>query len=299
MIIKNKWIMFTKIKKIINNIILCIRFPFLYPRNRFTGKHQVSPSWLVKLSNKYYNKSHTHIILGYRFFKDPKDCTETNTIIEHVGKYDFRVSLISGQILKFESKYIKSPIEFNLQNHVGSEFVITGITQSINNFTGDPFIIYHIHKNDMAKDNYGFAFKKFSFCINRHNEIIYNTIKYVWEHIINKICIIPTYTELDAMPDGWRKAFGIPMCKEIKNELKKYNYLYKYRIMQIKEKFGTLRWYDNGSPNGRVYEIINKYEDISYHTCIVCGEPATKISKGWISPYCDNCIGDCQFEEIK
>ena len=26
-------------KKILNSIILCIRFPFLYPRNRFTGKH--------------------------------------------------------------------------------------------------------------------------------------------------------------------------------------------------------------------------------------------------------------------
>lgn len=288
-----------KFIKILNSIILCVRFPFLYPRNRFTDQHTVSPSWLVKLSNKYYNKSHTHITLSYRFYKDPNDCTETNTIIEHVGKYDFKVSLISGQILKFESPNIKSPIEFNIQNHVGPEFVITGITQSINKFTGDPFIIYHVHKNDIVKDNYGFAFKQFSFCINRYNQIIYNVIKYIWEHIINKICIIPTYTELDHMPTGWRKAFGIQMCKEIKKELIKYNYLYKYRIMQIKEKFGTLRWYDNGSPNGCVNKIINKYENISYHTCIVCGKPATKISKGWISPYCDNCIGDRQYAEIK
>lgn len=287
-----------KFIKILNNIILCIRFPFLYPRNRFTDQHVFSPSWLVKLSNKYYNKSHTHIILGYQFYKDPNDCTETNTIIEHVGKYDFRVSLISGQILKFESPNIKSPIEFNIQNHISSEFAITGITQSINKFTGDPFIIYHVHKNEIVKDNYGFAFKQFSFCINRYNEIIYNIIKYIWEHIINKICIIPTYTELDHMPTGWRKAFGIQMCKEIKKELKKYNYLYKYRIMQIKEKFGTLRWYDNGSPDGCVNNIISKYEDISYHTCIVCGKPATKISKGWISPYCDNCIGNCGYNEI-
>ena len=291
--------MFNKIKKIINNIILCIRFPFLYPRNRFTGRHHVSPNWLLKLTNKYHRKAYTKISLGYRFYKDPKDCTETNTIIEHVGKYDFRVSLISGQILKIESKYIESPIEFNLQNHVGSEFVVTGITQSINEFTGEPFIIYHIHKNDIVKDNYGFSFKSFDICISRYNEKIYNFIKYIWEHIIDKICFIPSYTELDNMPDGWRKAFGIQMCKEIKNELKKYNYLYKYRIAQIKEKFGILRWYDNGSPDGCVYPIINKYEDLSWRTCIVCGKPATKISKGWISPFCDNCIGDRQFEEIK
>ena len=290
--------MFNKIKKNINNIILCIRFPFLYPRNRFTGRHHVSPNLLLKLTNKYHRKAYTKISLGYRFYKDPKDCTETNTIIEHVGKYDFMVSLISGQILKFESKYIESPIEFNLQNHVGSEFVITGITQSINEFTSDPFIIYHVHKKDIVKDNYGFSFKAFDICVSRYNEKIYNFIKYFWDNIIDRICIIPSYTELDAMPDGWRKAFGIQMCKEIKKELKKYNYLYKYRIMQIKEKFGALRWYDNGSPNGCVYPIINKYEALSERTCIVCGKPATKISKGWISPYCDNCIGNCQFEEI-
>ena len=293
--------MFNKIKKIINNIILCIRFPFLYPRNRFTGRRHISPNWLLKLTDKYHRKAYTKISLGYRFYKDPKDCTETNTIIEHVGKYDFRVSLISGQILKFESKYkyIESPIEFNLQNHVGSGFVITGITQSINSFTGDPFIIYHIHKNDIVKYNYGFAFKIFDICVSRYNEKIYNFIRYVWDNVIDRICIIPSYTELDDMPDGWRKAFGIQMCKEIKNELKKYNYLYKYRIMQIKEKFGTLRWYDNGSPNGCVNPIIIKYENISGRTCIVCGKPATKISKGWISPYCDQCIGDCQYEEIR
>lgn len=288
-----------KLIKIINNIILCIRFPFLYPRNRFSGRHHVSSNWLLKLTNKYHRKAYTTISLGYRFYKNPNDCTETNTIIEHVGKYDFRVSLISGQILKFESPNIKSPIEFNIQNHVGSDFTITGITQSINAFTGDPFIIYHIHKNDIVKDNYGFAFKTFDICISRYNEKIYNFIKYVWDNIIDRICIIPTYTELDHMPDGWRKAFGIQMCKEIKKELIKCNYLYKYRIMQIKEKFGTLRWYDNGSPEGCVNNVIDKYEDISYHTCIVCGKPATKISKGWISPYCDNCIGDRQFNELE
>ena len=36
-----------------------------------------------------------------------------------------------------------------------------------------------------------------------------------------------------------------------------------------------------------VYEIIKKYENLSRNTCISCGEPATKISDGWISPFCD------------
>ena len=54
------------------------------------------------------------------------------------------------------------------------------------------------------------------------------------------------FTELDSMPDGWRKAFGLEMCREIKDYLIKHNFpLDEYRIMDIKEKYGTLCWYDN------------------------------------------------------
>lgn len=99
-----------------------------------------------------------------------------------------------------------------------------------------------------------------------------------------------TYTELDEMPEGWKIAFGEPMCKEIAEDLIKYNYLDEYRIAQIKEKFGSLRWYDNGVPEGsHVYDIIKKYEYISEKTCIRCGNKATKQSLGWISPWCNDC----------
>ena len=62
--------------------------------------------------------------------------------------------------------------------------------------------------------------------------------------------------------------------------------------MQIKEKFGGLRWYDAGSPEKVWKEIIPKYENISYKTCIDCGKPAEYIQCGWISPYCANCRDD-------
>ena len=274
-----------KFFKILQSIYLCLRFPFLYPRNRFTDKHQVYPNWLLKLSNKYHKKSYAKISLGYRFYKNPRECTETNTVIEHVGKYDFKVSLISNSILKFESKYAEFPFEFNLQKHVGSNFTITGITVDINPFTGDPFIIYHTHKNEITDDNYGFAFKTFNICINKRNERIYNFINYVWENIINRICFIPLSTELDAMPKGWRKTFGIQMCKEIKQILKQNKSLYSYRILQIKEKYGELRWYDKNT-TGEIQDIIAKYSYISSYTCIDCGKPARYLSVGWICPYC-------------
>lgn len=102
-----------------------------------------------------------------------------------------------------------------------------------------------------------------------------------------------TWTELDAMPEGWRKLFGEHMCAEIAAILKKADYLDKYRIIQIKEKYGSLRWYDAGVPvkiSEELDALIRFYEILSERTCIVCGAPATRITTGWISPYCDNCI---------
>lgn len=99
-----------------------------------------------------------------------------------------------------------------------------------------------------------------------------------------------SYTELDAMPEGWRIAFGEEMCEEIRNELIANNYLEKYRITQIKEKYGSLRWYDFGCTEKMLREIIPKYEERSARTCMMCGKPATRITLGWISPYCDDCV---------
>lgn len=172
------------------------------------------------------------------------------------------------------------------------------------------------------------------------------------------------YTLLDDMPDGWRIAFGDEMVERIHQELVRHNYVDNYMIVQIKEKFGTLRWYDNGSPRGKISEeyelldytpkkvwydrwpkldeskyyivedrepdhyiswkdrgdmpeeewnqynlqavyhyriytyidkckvqdIINEYEQKSAITCIKCGEPAEYSTRGWISPYCKDCV---------
>ena len=106
-----------------------------------------------------------------------------------------------------------------------------------------------------------------------------------------------SYTELDSMPDGWRKAFGEQMCEDIREELVRAEYLDQYRITQIKEKYGTLRWYDFGCTERMLRDIIPKYEHLSARICIRCGNPATKVSIGWISPYCDTCAGKISHAE--
>lgn len=98
------------------------------------------------------------------------------------------------------------------------------------------------------------------------------------------------YTELDAMPDGWRKTFGEMMCEEIYNALVECGGLDDYRIEQIKEKFGQLRWY--GYPSYKEVErIIDKYSVLSENICIICGKPDVPLTNnGWLSPFCKKCF---------
>ena len=132
------------------------------------------------------------------------------------------------------------------------------------------------------------------------------------------------YTELDAMEDGWRIAFSKEFMEELKEELIRYpgsdineiangtkreyidflttefgsveyvgTFLYDLRIMQIKEKFGGLRFYIEGEPEeSRVDAIINKYERMSERICGICGKPARYLSQGWIYPWCEDCKND-------
>ncbi len=99
------------------------------------------------------------------------------------------------------------------------------------------------------------------------------------------------YTVLDDMPDGWRIAFGEELCARIKDALLEEGgttLLNKYRVYQIKEKWGVLCWYGNFVTD-KIYKILAHYEQLSAITCIQCGKPATKVSRGWIEPLCDEC----------
>lgn len=97
------------------------------------------------------------------------------------------------------------------------------------------------------------------------------------------------FTYFDDIPKGWRIAFGEQLCQELKEILERNGDLENYHILQIKEKYGTLRWYAN-IETPEISAILDKYENMSAKTCIRCGKPATKITTGWISPYCDDCV---------
>lgn len=58
-------------------------------------------------------------------------------------------------------------------------------------------------------------------------------------------------------------------------------------ILQIKEKFGGLRFYiSTGSP--KLYKMIEEAEAESYKTCEECGKPGRLRSEGWMRTLCDD-----------
>lgn len=98
-------------------------------------------------------------------------------------------------------------------------------------------------------------------------------------------------TWIDAIPKGWRISFYKKFLDELKAELIKYNFLNKYIVAQVKEKYGCFRWYDYGQPlNSKVSDIIIKYENMSEHICIECGKSAKIITiNGYFLPVCKKC----------
>lgn len=107
------------------------------------------------------------------------------------------------------------------------------------------------------------------------------------------------YTELDGMPDGWRIAFGEQWASDVQTAINKLpeDKRESVRIMDVKEKYGFLHTYFSYYPR-ELNDVIKKYKRLSERTCIRCGAPATKISQGWISPYCDDCAEKIPYDMV-
>ena len=192
---------------------MCIKYPFLYPRNRFTGLHY--NNWIIinKMKSIYLN--HHKIIISNEPLKD---------------------MIKDGYYVKYEE---------------GNRIV-----QYWTNWWSYP---------------------------------LWKIIKFYHDVILQILHCIPTYNEWDAVEPGWNKAFGKQYLKELRQQLIKDKMLYSFRITQIKEKWGRLQLYCYKASED-VYKIIDKYENLSWDYCIKCGKPAKYISKGWISPYCEDCV---------
>lgn len=224
--------LFRKIKNTIVSSYLCVRFPFLYPRNRFSGKHYNNWGLRKKQADIYGKWSKYAEEHKYELYK----------------KYGVESLLFfpSDQIFEVNEESVKKAF-------VNGEYVMKIAT---------------------LRDR--FVFWSYSF----------------FEKLLSIVHCVPTYNELDAMPVGWRKRFGVQMCKELKRAILHSGgreYMRGFRIEQIKEKYGELCVYVNRTTD-EVARVISKYEFISRLVCVGCGEDAVKETAGYISPYCEKCL---------
>lgn len=62
----------------------------------------------------------------------------------------------------------------------------------------------------------------------------------------------------------------------------------QYRAMQVKEKFGTLRFYMT-TETDEMQALIDEAEEASAVTCECCGQPGKLRTQGWLFTLCDKC----------
>lgn len=102
-----------------------------------------------------------------------------------------------------------------------------------------------------------------------------------------------SFTWYSFIPTGWKKAFGKQFTKDLRKALIKDGILKTFYFTDIKEKYGTLRLYNNGE-GLETEKVIRYYEFLSMCYCFRCGKLARYETKGWIEYLCEDC-----FDEIE
>lgn len=281
-------------KTYIKNSWMCIKYPFLYPRNRWDDKYHANV-----LSNKLYELNKQSSMLVVVSISLERNTDDSNQKYHLYGKYDknnFEAYLTNSSkdsgydTLNMCNK--NGIIKHNLNEQIGrpDKFEVLGI--SVDEHLKSPYIKVHVKlKDETDTTNYGFPYYNTRLITDAKIHKKYKFWNWVDKNILDNIFIFPKYTEWDALKKyyGWYKTFGKDLLKELRKQLVKDKLLYKFRIRDIKEKWGVLEIYTNYRTEG-VYQILDKYRSLSRKTCIYCGKPATYCTKGWIRYICEDCL---------
>lgn len=97
--------------------------------------------------------------------------------------------------------------------------------------------------------------------------------------------------------DGWE-----PIIRHLSANLEWLNYHGAHiEAVQVKEKYGTLRFYESIIEGGMrvaeiVWDLIDHAEIVSGQTCEKCGNAGKRRSGGWIRTLCDDCAKELGYE---
>ena len=86
-------------------------------------------------------------------------------------------------------------------------------------------------------------------------------------------------TALHSVGKGWSK-----LINNLYDAKPKYT-----RVMQVKEKYATLRFYVSSAPEW-YFDLIDYYEQKTATICEQCGKPGkSRLDRGWWLTLCDEC----------
>ena len=279
---------FKKIGRVIYSTLLCIKYPFLYPRNRWTDKHY--NCWkIIEYHRENYRKAYCLISLQITDKEvNSEEQTEYYKFLDTKKETYLRTDYSGDELVIYLGRN-KGTIEKIIKKiKLGSKIYDSSWV------SGKNVLVLKVNSVEELKEIYNGDFNCIRLTINQILAFKIKILDWIEKYPLQIIHFPTYYTELDSMDKGWKDAFGMNFCKDLRKALIKtggYKLLFRFRILQIKEKYGRLEVYCIGY-NDEINKVISKYSKLSEKTCIRCGKPATWISKGWISPYCDDCVPD-------
>jgi hypothetical protein len=290
----------TSLKTYIKNTWMCIKYPFLYPRNRWDDRYHANI-----LSDKLYElDKQSSMLIGVSISLERNTDNSEQKYYRYVfgkdDKFNFEAYLTKIETSTTEDRGFdilnvcngNSVITHNLNDQLGrsDKFEVLGI--SICEHLNRPYIKVHVKlKDETDTTNYGFPYYTTRLITDTKIRKKYKFWDWIDKNILDRIFIFPKYTELDALKGykGWYKIFGEDLLKELRKQLVKDKLLYKFRIRDIKEKWGVLEIYTNYRTEG-IIQLLDKYRSLSRKICVYCGKPATYCTKGWVRYICEDCI---------
>ena len=98
--------------------------------------------------------------------------------------------------------------------------------------------------------------------------------------------------------DGWYTLIDT-LCGTIQSYIDNNQHLNvpQVEVVQVKEKFGGLRFYTHGG-NDKIDGMIWLAESMSYRICEECGNPGRVRKGSWIRSLCDNHADPDQLDEL-
>ncbi|KKN78994.1 hypothetical protein LCGC14_0344700 [marine sediment metagenome] len=117
----------------------------------------------------------------------------------------------------------------------------------------------------------------------KNEEYLFNNFTHLYKNLYCPVSVSNMAFGLE-VGDGW-----FELIKELSAKLNPIGCV----ASQVKEKYGTLRFYIH-SATDEAFDLVDKAEAKSETTCEWCGKPGKLRGKGWITVRCERCYNDDQ-----